>query len=301
MDLSISIEYLFGHLCLGSTFAHDEEMRMLASQRETLKESANDRDLQIMTSLREGSVDQQDGSTVSLLGAASDSESHGLDEVERVPKRPRTSPSFPVDYQGEIGEGSPTRKQSGYEQRLKSHLRGRKRGNVFPTPESIDPPPNRVGDYTSTPRTAVFSHQGLSTAPHLENAPNTDVPQDGHLVNRPVDVHRGTQAEPIELSDSDPSSQGNEAGEFLLDEMPEPDDVQNALLESQLDPETQVTLSDAAFESQSSHDSNPDIKAMSLRHRKEAYRAAKDPSGIWEIDHGLISSSAHHGEEEVEL
>ena len=242
MDLSISIEYLFGHLCLGSTFAHDEEMRMLASQRETLKKSANDRDSQIMTSSREGSVDQQDGSTVSLLGAASDPEFHALDELERVPKRRRTSLSFLGDHQGEHNMGSP-----------------------------------RIGIGVLFPK------------------------RKPHLVNRPADVHRGTQAEPIELSDSDPSSQGNEAGEFLLDEMPEPDDIQNALSESQLDPETQVTLSDAAFESQSSHDLNPDTKAMRLRQRKKAYKTAKHPSGIWEIDHGLISSSAHHGEEEVEL
>ncbi len=242
MDLSITIEYLFGHLCWGSTFAHDEEMRMLASQRETFKKSANDRDSQIMTSSREGSVDQQDGSTVSLLGAASDPESHVLDELERVPKRPRTSPSFLGDHPSELDMRSP---------RIRIGALSRKRKR--------------------------------------------------HLVSRAADVHRGTQAEPIELSDSDLSSQGDEAGEFLLDEMPEPDDIENPLSESQLDSETQVTLSDAAFESQSSHDSNPDTKAMRLRHRKKAYKAAKYPSGIWEIDHGLISSSAHHGEEEVEL
>lgn len=308
MDLSISIEYLFGHLCLGSTFAHDEEMKLLASQRETLKESANDRDLQIMTSSREGSVNQRDKSPVSLLGSASDPESHALDDLERVPKRPRTSSSFLGNHQADLDMGSPPidalspkRKLSVFTQSFKSYVRESKRENILPTPKSTDPASNHSGEYTSTSRTAVFSRQGPSAALHLENDPNASTLADGHLVNRPVDLHRGTQAEPIELSDGDPSSQGNEAGDFLLEEMPEPDDMQNTLNESQLDLETQVTLSDAAFESQSSHKSNPDSKAMRLRKRKEAYKAAKGPSGIWESDHGLISSGAHHGEEEVEL
>ena len=308
MDLRISIEYLFGHLCLGSTFAHDEEMKLLASQQEPLKESVNDGDSQIMTSSQEGSVDQPDKIPVSLIGSASDPESHALDDLERVPKRPRTSSSFLGNHQADLDMRSPSidvlspkRKSSLFTQSLKSYVRVSKRENILPTPMSTDPASNRVGEYTSTSRTAVFSRQGPSAAPHLENDPNASTLQDGHLVSRPVNVHRGTQAEPIELSDGHPSSQGNEAGDFLLEEMPEPDGIQNTLNESQIDLETQVTLSDAAFESQSSHKSNPDTKAMRLRQRKEAYKAAKGPSGIWESDHGLISSGAHHGEEEVEL
>lgn len=304
MDLTLSIEGLFGHLCFGSTYAHDEDMRMLANQRENLNSRTDDRDLQTMISSRGGTVDQRDTSSMSLLGSASDPESHALDDLKRLPKRPRTSPPLPVNQQGDLGLPtevlSPRRKLPEFKQSFRSYHRERKREKILPNPKSSDPPCNRVGGYTGTSRTAIFGHQGSSAAPHLENDQKLDTLQNGRLASSPVDVHRGTQAEPIELSDRDSSSQGNEAGDFLL-EMPEPDDIPNALNESLLDPETQITLSDAAFESQSSHTSNSDIKAMKLQKRMEAYKAAKEPSGIWEIDHGLISSNAHHGEEEVEL
>lgn len=305
MDLSVSIEGLFGHLCFGSTYAHDEDMRILANQRENLNCRTDDRDLQTMTSSREGTVDQRDTSPVSLLGSALDPGSHALDDLKRLPKRPRTSPPFPVNQQGDLGLPtevlSPRRKLPEFKQSFRSYYRQRKREKILPNSKSSDPPCNRVGGYTGTSRTALFGHQGSSAALHLQNDQKLDTLQNGRLASSPVDVHRGTQADPIELSDRDSSSQGNEAGDFLLEEMPEPDDIPNALNESLLDPETQITLSDAAFESQSSHTSNSDIKAMRLQKRKEAYKAAKDPSGIWEIDHGLISSNAHHGKEEVEL
>lgn len=308
MDLGVSVKDLFGHLCFGSTFAHDEEMKKLASQRETLEKRTNDRDSQTMTSSREGSVDHRNTSPVSLLRSASDPESHTLDDLERVPKRPCTSPAFPGNHPGDLDTRSlpievlsPKRKLPEFGQSFRGYLRQSKREKILLTPKSTDPPSSHAGDYTSSSRTAIYGHQESSAASHLKIDPNADTLQNRRLANRPVDVRHGTQAEPIELSDGDPSSQGNEAGDFLLEKMPEPDDMPNALNESQLDPETQVTLSDAAFESQSSHDSNPDIKAMKLQQRKEAYKAAKEPRGIWGIDHGLISSNAHHGEEEVEL
>ena len=305
MDLSVSIEGLFGHLCFGSTYAHDEDMRKLANRRGNFNCRTDDRDLQTMTSSRDGTVDQRDTSPVSLLGSALDPESHALDDLKRLPKRPRTSPPFPVNQQGDLGLPteilSPRRKLPEFEQSFRSYHRQRKREKIVPNSKSSDPPCNRVGGYTGTSRTALFGHQGSSAALHLQDHQKLDTLQNGRLASSPVDVHCGTQADPIELSDRDSSSQGNEACDFLLEEMPEPDDIPNALNESLLDPETQITLSDAAFESQSSHTSNSDIKAMRLQKRKEAYKAAKDPSGIWETDHGLISSNAHHGEEELEL
>lgn len=69
---------------------------------------------------------------------------------------------------------------------------------------------------------------------------------------------QGTQAEPIELSDGDSSTttddeSDDEAGDFLLDAMPELFGVPQTLDGSQSGPDTQLSLSDAAFESQSSH------------------------------------------------
>lgn len=308
MDLSISVEYLFGHLCFASTFAHDEEMKMLARQREIITIRANDRDSQTMKSSREGSVDQPDTSPMSLLGSTSDPESRAFDNLERMPKRPRTNPTFLGNHQGVLdmkslptGVLSPKRKSPGFNQTFESYLRRTKRENMVPISTSTNPTSNHVGGNTGTSRTAMIGRQGSSAALGLENAPSAKTLGTELLANSPKDVHRGTQAEPIELSDGDPSSQVNEAGGFLLEDMPEPDDIRNAFEESQLDPETQVTLSDAAFESQLSHTSNPGIKNMKMQQRKEAYKAAKEPNGIWENDHGLISSNAHHGEDEIEL
>lgn len=305
MNLSKSIDGLFGHLCFGSTYAHDEDMKRLASQREPLKRRTDDRDSQSIPSPKEGTVDQRVTSPVSLLESASDPESHAFDDLERVPKRARTSPSFLGDLQGDHDLStevlSPRRKLPESEESLKSYVRQSKREKKQPTPKSWDPPSNHIGGYSDTSRTAISGHQGSSAASHFDNDPNANTLQNGRSAKSPVDVHRGTQAEPIELSDGDRSSQCNGAGDFLLEEMPEPDDIPNSLNRNLLDPETQVTLSDAAFESQSSHTSNPNINTMRLQKRKEAYKAVRESSGIWETDHGLISSNAHHGEEEVEL
>ena len=304
MNLSVSIDGLFGHLCFGSTYAHDEDMKRLASRQKTLKRRTDDRYPQSIPTSGEKTVDQRDTSLVSLLRSASDPESHALDNLERGPKRARTSVSFLEIHQGDLGLPtevlSPRRKLPEFKQHLKNHMEQSKREKILPTPKSMDPTPNHVGDHTGTSRTAS-GFEGSSAATHFGNHPNADTLHNGRSAQISVDVHLGTQAEPIELSDGDPSSQCNEAGDFLLEEMPEPDEMPNALNESLLDPETQVTLSDAAFESQSSHTSNPDIKAMRLQQRKEAYKAAREPNGIWKVDHGLISSNAHHGEEEVEL
>ena len=308
MELNTSIADLFGHLCFGSTFAHDEEMRLLARQQEMITVRANDRDSQTMQSSREESVDQQNTNPISLLESTSDAESRVFDNLERIPKRLRASPVSLRNNQGRFNTGnlstgvlSPKRKSHASKQAFKSLFKRRKTENVLSIPTSTNPTSNRVGDNMGTLRTAMLDRQEPSAALDSENAPSAKTPATGLKTNSPEDVYRGTQAQPIELSDGDPSSQGNEVGGFLLEDMPEPDDTQDAFEESQPDPETQVTLSDTAFESQSSHTSNPGIKKTRLQKRKEAYKAAKEPSGIWETDYGLISSNAHHGEEEIEL
>ena len=308
MELKTSIANLFGHLCFGSTFAHDEEMKLLARQREITTIRANDRDLQTMQSSREKSVDQQNTNPISLPESTSDAESRVFDNLERTPKRLRASPVSLRNNQGRFNTGSlstgvlsPKRKSHVSEQAFKSIFKRRKIEDVLPIPMSTNSTSHRVGDNTGTSRIAMLDRQESSTAFDSKNASDAKALGTGLEANSPEDVHRGTQAQPIELSDGDPSSQGNEAGGFLLEDMPEPDDTQDAFEESQPDPETQVTLSDTAFESQSSHTSNPGIKKTKLQQRKEAYKAAKEPSGIWETDYGLISSNAHHGEEEIEL
>lgn len=297
-DLNVSIEYLFGHLCFGSTFAHDEEMKTLASQREILRERRNDGDSQNKTSSRDGSVDQHDESQMRFLGSPSDPELHPFDDLERMPKRARTCPSLLGNHQGDLDKRlpieflSPNQKLPDFKKSLESYLGQSKREKVLSISKSADPPCNHI---------VTFGHQESCSAPRLRNDLDSITFRNERSANCPVDVHRGTHAELIELSDGEPSSQGNDAGNFLLQALPEPAGVSNSPNESQSDVDTQVTLSDAAFESQSWHNWNPDIKAMRLKQRQEAYKAAKEPSGGWEVDRGLISSKAHHGEEEVEL
>lgn len=303
MNLNTSIADLFGHLCFASTFAHDEEMKILARQQEILSTQVSDRDSEATKSLRQGSVEQQNTSSISLLKATSDADSRALDDLERVPKRPRTSPVLSENLQAVFdmrslptGISSPKRKHSGFSQSFESQLGRRRKETIAPIPTSINSTSNGMGGNTGT---LPFGTQGCSTAPTLETATSAKTIGIGLLANSQEDVHRGTEALPIEVSDGDLSSQGNEVGGFLLEDMPEPDDIQNPINESQADLETQVTLSDAAFESQSSHPSKAGIRK--LQQRKAAYKAAKEPSGIWEVDYGLISSNAHHGEEEIEL
>ena len=305
VDLSLTIASLFGHLCFGSTFAHDEEMERLASQREALITGTNKYDLQTASS-GERSVDQQATSPVSLLGSSSNLESRALDDLDRVPKRSRTSASFPRNHKFDIKKRSlstevltPKQKLPRLKQSFKAYLGQSGREMTLLTPKSTDPLSNYVMSPTGTSQTAILGRQVPSRAPHLETTTRTDTLQSKRTANHSAVVYPGTQVEPVEVSDGDPSSQGNGACDFLLEEIPEPDDMTTTLDGSQLGSETQVTISDTAFECQSQ--SSQDTKAVRLQQRREAYRAAKRPNGSWGIRHGLISSNHHHGEEEAEL
>ena len=274
-------------------------MKLLASQRETLKRCANDPDLQTTTSSRE---QVRDRSPVSALACASDPESRALDDLERVPKRPRTSPSTLRNHQDDLntrglvtGSLSPKRKLSDYKQSFSNYVKRSKGEKTSAVLRSANRPFNRAESDVGTSRTAIPGNQVISAAPNLKHGPNGSPFSNEHSSNH------GTQAEPIELSDDDTSNQDDKAGDFLLEEMPEPDSTLKTLNESQSDSETQVTLSDANFESQASHVSDLDLTAIRLRRRKEAYKAAKEPAGTWGIDHGLLSSNPYHWEEEIEL
>ena len=308
INLNVSIASLFGHLCFGSTFAHDEEMGLLAGQRRSFSRGMNDRDSQTMTGRGERSVDQRGISPVSLLRSELDREPHTLDDWERNAKRQRTNLSSIRNRKDDLSTRRlpievviPRQKLPGFKQALKSYLRQSKRETTSPISMSTKPPSNCLSDDMAMPQTTVSSHQKSLSAPHLRSNSNARTLQNELLADHPVDGHHGVQTASIELFDCDASSQGNDAGDFLLEEMPEPEDTSNALLESQLDLETQVTLSDAAFESQSLHGSDRNIEAMRLQRRKEAYKAAKEPRGTWDVYDGLISSDTHHGKEELEL
>lgn len=308
MNLSVSIASLFGHLCLGSTFAHDKEMELLASQREVIRRGTNDSDSQATPSSGEGSINQRGTSPVSLLRSVADPEPHALDGLDRVPKRLRATPSFARKYEGDLTIGSlpteilpPRQDLPRLKQSFESYLSQSKRERIVADLKNPEPASNYISSHTSRSQTAIFGGLRAFTTPHLESNPRANTVHNERPASRPVDMHPGTQAAPIELSSSNPSSQGDESGDFALENMPELDHIPDVLNESRLDSDTQVTISDTAFGSQSPHNSDPDTRAAKLQQRKEAYKEAKESNAIWGVAHGLISSNGHHGAEEVEL
>ena len=308
LDLSVSVASLFGHLCFGTSFTHDQEMELLANQRETLKRGTDGLDSQSMPSSDEASVNQQGTNPVpSVLGSASDPEAHYLNSLNRLPKRTRTSASFLQSQEGNLhlslptGDLSPRQQIPRLKQSFQNYVAQSKREDLLATSKTTNLASNQVSSYIGSSETTINRHQWPFTEAHLRKTPSANTVRNERFPTRPVDEHPGTQAEPIDLSDGDPSSQANEEANFLLEEIPEPNDVPGVIFETQSGPDTQVTISDTAFESQSPHDSAPDSRTVRLEKRKEAYKAAKESNGIWGVDHGLISSNAHHGDAEIEL
>ena len=111
----------------------------------------------------------------------------------------------------------------------------------------------------------------------------------------------GTQSKPIELCDDASSKLESQAqGDFLMEDLPEPENLIISNTNPNSSEETQVTLSDATFESQPLN-VLPEEHEVQVQHRKQAYKAVRDFNGAWAEDHGLVSSGGYHGEEEVEL
>ena len=127
----------------------------------------------------------------------------------------------------------------------------------------------------------------------------------------------GTQFHPVELSDSDETA--DSATDSATDDERTPirtrkkknniagldgaNELEGDDKDREMERDTQVTLSDSAFESQEQGQEQRqgyrDAKRTRVEHRKLAYKAAREPGGTtWE---GLISSGGGHGTEEVEL
>lgn len=249
-DEQVSMRTLFGHLCSGTTFAHDREMEIQANRRKPSKSGKNSDGSPIAASLLEGAAGispSQESSEHSKQLIIEEIFSHPAprvinpDPVYRPSKRRRTNPPD-------------TSKVNAGQQRLEDIRRSFK--------DHLD----RVGE----------SGGALG------------------LLGK-------TQAEPIQVSDMDPPLSDEEAGRFLLDEMPEPTSVFHTAQCGQAGSETQISLSDAAFQSQSPQKPNAEEAPGKVQCRKEAYVAAKGLSGSWEKDYGLVSSFDGQREEELEL
>ena len=115
----------------------------------------------------------------------------------------------------------------------------------------------------------------------------------------------GMQAKPIELSDSFSSGTDDDeydkANYFLPGQLPIREDLTDSDNPTQPGQGTQLSLSTSAFESQGSTGPSVRTNMGKIQHRKEAYKAARELSGDWEVEHSLISSRTSHDEEEIEL
>lgn len=118
-------------------------------------------------------------------------------------------------------------------------------------------------------------------------------------------IPQGTQAQPINLSDTSDQELDSEATTDGESDRPvgRINNLDGAN-ESEQDQDTQDSLSDSAFESQGQLKTRGDEAPgeSRLRSRKEAYRAAKDLTGLgWGNDFVIVSSNTGRVEEETEL
>lgn len=262
------VENLFGHSCSGTTFAHDRKMELLATRRPSSQLETDDDTVQSLTSSRAASVESH--------------LSYDMEKAFGAVKRP--FPDHDHSHQSLSEQDLHAKRQR---HSLPSACRDQESAGISrewfdKMKMSFREPPSRK--------------QGKSTW-SIKN---------GHNSRNVADRFKGTQMEPIELPDVTPPSSGDEAGDFLLDEIPEPISASEPAQASPSGPETQISISDAAFESacetQSPLRTLPEEARLDrVQRRKRAYKAAKDINGCWETDHALISSFDGHGEEEIEL
>jgi hypothetical protein len=269
-----SVEHLFGRFCSGTILAHDRKMEMLTSPQLIPRSKAGGDN---GTESREGSAESlshyEDTVSEDLVQSCSDTTPYFRipSEQYQLAKRQRLYPALASKYPGSVDISR--ERLHKIKKSFQEHLR-RKQGK--------------------TDASARLEVEGVI---HL---PGRRRPLGRGKRNEP-NLTYGMRTELTKLSDTSPSISDDDAGDFLLGEIPEPSSTSNTAPASQPRSETQFSISDAAFESQSPHRPQEITRADRVQYRKEAYKAAKDLSAVWETDHGLVSSFDGHGEEELEL
>ena len=288
---------LFGHLCSGTKFAHDQEMGGLESQRAAKRCLKRPR---TPSESQETLSSQVDGLQAAPLSAGVPEEhpaSICQTRSNSASKRPHFSE---VEEAESISKDGDLAVDMIYPKRSIGELR-----RSFERPLDVSKEQSSLSS-----RATEFEMAGLRPSNGKHNGVSSQSgPKDAGPQRTPFQQAAftgwslaGTQAEPIELSDDMSSEYDSQAqGNFLLEDLPEPEEkLVNSDSNSQPAPETQLTLSDAAFESQLSIMS-PKSRVAQIQHRKQAYKSARDPNGAWAAEHSLVSSGADHGDEEVEL
>ena len=244
--MGASIGDLFGHLCSGTVFTHDREMKMIAGPRMSPDKQKPADESQIVTSSKESSIEpcslQDEGTKVTDVREVlvnSDLHSKKRDEIDRPRKRQRISSAL----SGEKGD------------------------------KGLHPRKKRLDDFQQ----------------HFQKHENA------------VESRCEAQTEFIELSNKDiPNT--HEIGVFLREEMPKATGLINPAAQGSCSSqETQLSLSDVAFESQFSQRSTAGTEAAKTQRRKEAYRATKKLDGSWGGNPGLASTFDDYGNREFEF
>lgn len=266
----------------------------LASQNATLKRQRVSEDVNSTTSYRETSIEangyQCTGSNPAnrYRSDTDDHTYHNALDCSRGPAK-RQRPSLLSDEDDQDVKSSQTRQSS--EELLPSATHG-------VTRYSFDAYRRQSSKSTTPARVATLPGPGAMSVRFLagfENSVASDAPEPSP----------GMQAKPIELSNSLSSctdDDENDKGEgSLLDQLP----IQEGFPDSdnliQSGRETQLSLSTSAFDSQGSNRPSVGTNMERIQHRKEAYKAVREHSGDWEVEHSLVSSRTSHDEEEIEL
>ena len=267
---------------------------LLASQRVTLKRQRGSEDMNSTTSyggaIIEANEYQRSGSDPANRSCL-DSDHHTYLDAFDCTRGPgkRRRPSPPFDENDQEVKSSPTRLSS--EELLSSTPRGVTRLS-FGAYRRTSSKSSMLAPVATLPSPGAMS---VGFGAGYEDSVASDAPE----------LSPGVQAKPIDLSDSSSpctDNDGNDKAEgFLLDELPNQEGFPDSDNLIQSDRETQLSLSTSAFESQGSNAPSSGTNTKNIQHRKEAYTAARELSGAWEVEHGLVSLRASHDEEEIEL
>ena len=280
--------------CLGNVFAHDKQMRESAKVRDPSLSRKRGRDTDNLPHgigrrrSFEDSTSEYESQTLNAKLLAL----RGNNDIENPRASHQTSTrKTPRDIRASV-TATPKDVSASQQGASDAELAGL-RGGFLKCVEEAERH-NGLGSYNTAPTSPL-------RRPINQNDPLT-------LSHRYMHQHPdwratlGTQELPIELSDDEDLSEvSGRDGSFLFQDMPEPSSVQRAINESQGSAETQMTLSDSAFDSQLSNCVWIMETTTKVERRKEAYRTAKDPSSSVHQDSRLVSSGGDHLGAEVEL
>ncbi|KAL9132034.1 MAG: hypothetical protein Q9217_000162 [Psora testacea] len=288
----VSVRNIFGKYCSGSVFAHDQKMETLLHEKATCLPQKRRREpaeqhLRTLSEKENGGLRVEDNASrhVNMLRTTASSKGHIHSTVEQI--------------DASIGAQS-----------LPSLTNANERDSI-PKTADISPASQLYVPYRRMRKIRSTFLDYLKDANQQEHD-NRSVPLNGS--NQTLEAFgkqetsripsEGSEAEPIRLRSEDDATcrTTTREGSFQLQQMPEPDSLPTTSNNgSNSHQETQVSLSDAAFDSQVSQPTAAEEQATRIQHRKEAYVAAKELSNSWRLQVSLVSSSGNHGEEELEL